>query len=45
MKFAYIRVSTREQSLEMQKNALKAYECDREYEDDGISGKTMDRPG
>lgn len=45
MKFAYIRVSTREQSLEMQKNALKSYDCDREYEDDGISGKTMDRPG
>ena len=45
MKFAYIRVSTREQSLEMQKNALKSYDCEREYEDDGISGKTMDRPG
>lgn len=45
MKFAYIRVSTREQSLEMQKNALKFYECERYFEDDGISGKTMDRPG
>ena len=45
MRFGYIRVSTVEQSLEMQKNALKGYEVERWFDDDGISGKSMDRPG
>ena len=45
MKIAYIRVSTKEQSLEMQKNALSKYDIEKWIEDDGISGKSMDRPG
>lgn len=44
MHFHYLRVSTDSQTVDMQKNALSVYPCDREYIDMGISGKTMDRP-
>ena len=45
MNIAYIRVSTVDQSLEMQRNALAKYGIEKWLEDDGVSGKSMDRPG
>lgn len=45
MNFHYYRVSTDSQTLDMQIGALKNYPKDREYKDEGISGKNMDRPG
>ena len=46
MRFAYYRVSTTDQSIEAQRNAMGG-PFDREYSDEGISGGTMadQRPG
>jgi len=45
MKIGYARVSTAEQSLDLQLKALKEAGCDRIYQDHGISGMRFDRPG
>ncbi|KQZ26516.1 hypothetical protein ASD50_03665 [Mesorhizobium sp. Root552] len=45
MKIGYARVSTDEQNLDMQLQALKAAGCDRIYEDRGVSGAATTRPG
>ena len=44
-KLGYARVSTRDQKLRMQREALSAVSCDRVFEDHGISGKRGSRPG
>ena len=44
MKIGYSRVSTDDQNLDLQKDALKQAECERIYEDK-ITGSKMDRPG
>lgn len=44
MKFGYARVSTEEQSVEMQTDALERAGCDRVYHD-SASGTKWDRPG
>nr|WP_216667435.1 recombinase family protein [Herbaspirillum rubrisubalbicans] len=41
----YARVSTEEQNLELQTQALRAKGCSRIYEDHGISGLSFSRPG
>ncbi|WP_151955266.1 recombinase family protein [Sphingomonas sp. EC-HK361] len=45
-RIAYYRVSTSDQSIEAQRNALEG-EFDREFSDEGVSGATLahDRPG
>ncbi|MBB2969804.1 recombinase family protein [Mesorhizobium sp. RMAD-H1] len=45
MKFGYARVSTDDQSLDLQREALQAAGCDRIFEDHGISGADFSRPG
>ena len=45
MKIGYARVSTEEQNLSLQKQALKAAECKVIIEDQGISGGQVTRPG
>lgn len=45
MKIGYARVSTEEQNLDLQKNALKAAGCKTIIEDQGISGAARERPG
>lgn len=45
MKIGYARVSTEEQNLDMQHHALEAAGCERIFEDQGISGAAVDRPG
>ena len=44
-KFGYARVSTKDQKLRMQKDALKAVQCDRIFTDHGVSGARASRPG
>ena len=44
MKIGYARVSTEEQNLDLQLQALKAADCDAIYEDHGISGSAAERP-
>lgn len=44
MLIGYTRVSTGEQSLDLQRDALNQVGCDRVYED-VCSGWTTDRPG
>lgn len=44
-KIGYARVSTRDQKLRMQRDALAAVGCDEIFEDHGVSGKLHNRPG
>lgn len=41
----YARVSTRDQKLRMQRDALNAVPCDRIFEDHGVSGAKSSRAG
>jgi DNA invertase Pin-like site-specific DNA recombinase len=41
----YARVSTEDQNLDLQINALKATNCHHIYQDHGVSGTTIRRPG
>lgn len=45
MKVGYARVSTDEQNLDPQLDALRSAACDVIYQDQGISGVAADRPG
>ena len=45
MKFGYARVSTEEQNLDMQRHALQIAGCQAIFEDQGLSGAAIDRPG
>lgn len=45
MRIGYARVSTEEQSLDLQINALRRAGCTHIFTDYGISGKGFDRPG
>jgi len=44
-RIGYARVSTKDQKLRMQRDALQAVGCDLVFEDHGMSGKNMRRPG
>lgn len=44
MKIGYARVSTEDQNLALQRQALKRAACDRIFEDKGISGASLNRP-
>jgi len=45
MKIGYARVSTGEQNLCLQRDALEAAGCEIIYQDEGISGVTIERDG
>jgi DNA invertase Pin-like site-specific DNA recombinase len=45
MKIGYARVSTGEQKLALQLDALKDAGCDRVFRDEGVSGAAVTRPG
>ena len=45
MLIGYARVSTDDQNLALQRDALAAAGCERVFEDQGISGTTRTRPG
>ena len=45
MKTGYARVSTDEQTLALQHDALQANGCDVVYDDQGVSGTAMKLPG
>ncbi|HEV7344988.1 MAG TPA: recombinase family protein [Devosia sp.] len=45
MKIGYARISTEEQSLDLQRDALTRAGCEVLFEDEGISGTTARRPG
>jgi len=45
MKIGYARVSTDEQSVDLQIAALEAVRCDCIFKDEGISGTRFSRPG
>ena len=44
MKYGYARVSTDEQNLDLQLDALRKAGCDQIFEDQGVSGATISRP-
>lgn len=44
-RIGYARVSTDDQHLDLQFNALKKANCERVFTDQGISGKVKNRPG
>lgn len=44
-RIGYARVSTQDQKLRMQRDALKAAQCERVFEDHGLSGGSGSRPG
>ena len=45
MRIGYARISTVEQNLDLQLNALSAAGCDEVYQDEGFSGAKTVRPG
>ena len=45
MHVGYARVSTQDQTLDLQKDALEAAGCDRIFEDLGVSGSQAERQG
>jgi hypothetical protein len=45
MKIGYGRVSTDEQNLDLQLDALKKAGCEKIFTDEGISGITLERDG
>jgi DNA invertase Pin-like site-specific DNA recombinase len=45
MKIGYARVSTDEQNLDLQLDALQAAGCDAVFQDQGVSGTAPQRPG
>lgn len=45
MKVGYARVSTDEQKLDLQINALRLAGCRKIYQDHGVSGTVLQRPG
>ncbi|TCP80837.1 DNA invertase Pin-like site-specific DNA recombinase [Rhizobium sp. PP-CC-2G-626] len=44
-RIGYARVSTHDQCLDLQRDALRATRCDRVFEDEGVSGAEVKRPG
>ena len=45
MNIGYARVSTEEQNLDLQRQALEAAGCEKIHEDHGVSGAAIERPG